>query len=278
MRYIGPYSWTPTFTDLALASTEKRRASLIALAAKVSNACGHHLAAKPEVHTLAPKVLSPSDKATLIDGYDGRSVEVKRLLERMRQSLSAEHLDLCPYCSLDTTAQIDHYLPSSKYPEFALYGPNLLPICPVCNQSKGTSVVDASQRRLFLMVSDDEAIRERVLKAMVAMVPQPHITFTIDQSAAVSASDLALIQRHFHRLGLATRYRRRAHSLLAALKRRLSEVLKGRDLSKRRELTRRIISDGRDIALMEEPTNGWRVALYRALDAEGATFINWLAG
>lgn len=280
MRYLGryPHAKVPTYATLAQASTASRRQALVALAGEVATACADHAIALPDVHRLSPIALSGAKKSTLVDGYEGRSAKVKRLLEDMRKSLPPEHLDLCPYCSLETTAQIDHYLPSSRYPEFALYGPNLLPICPICNQSKGKTVANAAGQRMILMPTDDVAIAVCVLKASVVMLPTPHFTFSINPAAPVTAPELELVERHFTRLKLAPRYRRRAHSLMAALKKNINDAARMRSHEQRCRLARRTIADGFRAARREEPTNGWRLAFYKAVFRHRAAFVNWLAG
>lgn len=61
----------------------------------------------------------------------------KELCERLE-------LTVCPYCNRNyinsgmnyTTAQLDHFLPKSVYPIFALSLYNLIPCCSVCNHKK----------------------------------------------------------------------------------------------------------------------------------------------
>lgn len=272
MRYIGPYDLavTPSYAALAAVSTAERRVALAALAGIVDAAGATHAAAVPDVHLLVATVLTVPQKSTLIDGYDGRSAAVKRHLERMRKSLGQEHRDLCPFCSLESTAQLDHFLPKQKYPEFSLYGPNLLPICPICNQSKGVSIVNQAGERLFLMPTADMAADQRVLTAVMTFNPVPRLTYSIDQNAHLAPPQLALVERHFVRLNLAKRYRRRAHSLVAAIKANV------RKAGRTRAIAHRAIHQGHGTAHMEEPTNSWRVALYDAIIANAAVFEDWL--
>lgn len=151
MRYIGHYSAVniPRYASLAAVSARSRRALLKVLSGKVDTAGRRHSAALPDVHTLAKARLTLKEKKDLKEGYDNRSDAVKRLLETMRISLPEDHRDLCPYCNLDSTYQLDHFLPKSQYPELSLYGPNLLPICSRCNQIKFNSIVTSSGDRIF---------------------------------------------------------------------------------------------------------------------------------
>lgn len=272
MRYAGPYSAaaTPTFDDLANASTAARQAPLLALAGKVNPAGLLHVAAVPNVHSLPAVKLTKAQKATLIDGYDGRSAEVKRQLEQMRKSLARADRELCPFCSLESTAQLDHFLPKAKWPEFSLYAPNLIPICPVCNQKKGSVIANPAGDRLVLLPTADQAVGQRVLRATMALNPLPRVTYFIDKAAPLAPADLALVERHFRKLGLADRYRRRAHSLTASLRvniRRTGRV---------RAAANRAIHHGLSNAQAEGPVNSWRLALYDAIVANAQAFEDWL--
>ncbi len=83
------------------------------------------------------KLREPPARGLVADvWYDGRTVEMKRLLADMVDSLPAANRDLCPYCSLDTNPELDHFLPKAKFPEFSLHGRNLFPICGPCNRCK----------------------------------------------------------------------------------------------------------------------------------------------
>jgi 5-methylcytosine-specific restriction endonuclease McrA len=43
---------------------------------------------------------------------------------------------LCLMCGIPRNGQLDHYLPTSNFPQFAVFRYNLLPVCGGCNSSK----------------------------------------------------------------------------------------------------------------------------------------------
>lgn len=45
----------------------------------------------------------------------------------------------CHICGSERNGQLDHHLPSSRYPQFYVYGPNLIPVCTQCNPAKSSS-------------------------------------------------------------------------------------------------------------------------------------------
>lgn len=61
-------------------------------------------------------------------------------------------INVCPYCNREfinnrinnTSAQIDHFFPRSKYPIFAISLFNLVPSCYTCNHIKREKIIDVS--------------------------------------------------------------------------------------------------------------------------------------
>jgi hypothetical protein len=187
----------------------------------------------------------------------------------MQASLPEAHRDLCPYCTLDSGAELDHYLPKAIFPEFSLFAQNLLPICGRCNQSKGNRVTDADGRRQFLLLSHDLADDTRVLEAEISFVGVAHVRYYIDDGGALIDEKLMLVKRHFARLKLASRYTRRGDSALAAMK----ANLKGKPQAR----IKKVVLDGASNAAETEPTNSWRGALYRELENRIDEVVAWLA-
>ncbi|OIQ19966.1 MAG: hypothetical protein BM556_05615 [Bacteriovorax sp. MedPE-SWde] len=45
----------------------------------------------------------------------------------------------CPFCGFGEITDVDHFLPSSSYPEYSIYTNNLIPSCHRCNNLKNNS-------------------------------------------------------------------------------------------------------------------------------------------
>jgi hypothetical protein len=154
MRHIGPYAAAAVLTiaELFALSTADRVARLTPLLPDVQVACAAFTQAIPDVHALQKMRASQAEIDTLIDSYDNRTAAIKRRLADMRASLHPEHADLCPYCSLDSNPDLDHYLPKIRYPEFSLYAYNLIPICTL--QSKKIDCGGQSHWRAAISYGD----------------------------------------------------------------------------------------------------------------------------
>jgi hypothetical protein len=78
-----------------------------------------------------------------------------RLLDRRRshgyirdEILSIAQWDLCPYCSVTMVDSLDHVLPTSICPEFAVLAQNLVPACTRCNRMKDDACFKKSGKNL----------------------------------------------------------------------------------------------------------------------------------
>lgn len=63
--------------------------------------------------------------------------------EEYRCTIKRQASGICPYCGKpeDTSSfRIDHFLPKSEYPVFALTPVNLVPCCSECNEKKGRKI------------------------------------------------------------------------------------------------------------------------------------------
>ncbi len=272
MRRLGPYEdeTVPTFATLVADSTPARKVVLQPLVVAVTAACAKYDAAAPEVQELEAINLTKAGRAALIDGYEGRTVAIKRRLGKMLEALPLADADLCPYCSLDTNPDLDHFLPKAVFPEFALYARNLVPICTPCNRKKMNAIkVKGTGARLFLHPSAEPSRNALVLKADLSIRDgKMTVAYRIDDAGALSEEERALVIRHYRRLGLSDRYSRRARSHMASFK----ASVQGHSPAAIKKSLRSKIANPE----VGEPVNGWRPALYRAVAAHELETLAWL--
>lgn len=69
----------------------------------------------------------------------------------------------CPLCGLDYVYDLDHYMPKSIYPEYAVHPQNLIPICRRCNNKKLEQWVDLQNKRVIFNAYFDIITIERPL-------------------------------------------------------------------------------------------------------------------
>ncbi|HEY3812946.1 MAG TPA: HNH endonuclease [Caulobacteraceae bacterium] len=235
--------------------------------AAAAQAFDHRL---PNVHGMQAIKLQKAESAALIDGYEGRTADMKRLLADMVDSLSPENADLCPYCSLDQNPDLDHFLPKARFPEFSLHARNLIPICTPCNRKKGRRVKTALGDRAFLNPIFEPSIDSPIIEAAISYQGRKiSVTYTFNDRGLLPAEERPIAERHFEKLGLAIRYRKRAHGFLASLKHSTS----GMAVAVKAEVLRSKIAN----AQYGKPVNDWEPALTRAIQPNVPAMLAWLS-
>lgn len=218
---------------------------------------------------MRPITLTAAERSALVDGYDGRTVAMKRLLAAMVETLPAENADFCPYCSLDQNPDLDHFLPKGKFPEFSLHAPNLIPICTPCNRKKLSAVKTLTGARRFLNPAFEPSINQPILEAAIDYPRgKVFVTYEIDDHGLLPATERAIAAQHFTRLGLGDRYRKRAHGFLSSLKANLRMKPLG--------VKAQILQTKLDGAPFGKPINDWEPALARAILTDVPAMLAWL--
>lgn len=133
---------------------------------------------------------------------------------------------ICPYCRLLPATTLDHFLPKSRHEPFAVFAPNLVPMCSVCNTYKGTKG-SARARQFFTHAYFDElAEGKQFLVAQVA-VGARHIAtnFTIDFSANLDAGVFQRLAYQMTILRLVPRYQLEAVDVIYDQANKLHEMV-----------------------------------------------------
>lgn len=70
-------------------------------------------------------------------GKDPNTGSEKALVYIRRDLLDSPNAEKCPYCSINTPTQLDHFMDKSTYGQLATCRLNLVPLCGHCNWLKG---------------------------------------------------------------------------------------------------------------------------------------------
>lgn len=183
--------------------------------------------------------------------------------------LSSAPRGLCPFCGFGYPANVDHYLPKSKYPQFSVFPSNLVPACRDCNVGKLAGFAKTKAEQGIHPYFDEALINEQWLFAQV--LPRNFvIDFYVNPPKLWAKDDRRRIHVHFDSLGLASRFATEAILELSTV----CDYLTGKTFDN--EFTS---SDRRkhvsDIANLEykRHKNSWKTALYQAL-AKSHWFCN----
>lgn len=165
----------------------------------------------------------------------------------------------CPLCTQRDVQTLDHYLPESVFPEFAVFPLNLVPTCFSCNKAKLAHVPTGYDEQLFHPYFDDWGDYQ-FLTATIDVNSAVDASFSVSCPEEVDWQRFLRVQFHFQQLNLNELY-----SEHAAL-----------ELVQKREVFAQTFASGGSQALKEELEleanarsvpfiNSWQPALYRAL-------------
>lgn len=172
----------------------------------------------------------------------------------------------CPLCAQRDVKTLDHYLPKTAFPEFAVLPMNLVPCCFDCNHAKGEYAPGALSEQMFHPYFDDWNHLE-LIRATIELEETVYAEFSVNvDTLPPVVADRATV--HFDTLGLAALYS--DHASVELVQRRADFVLtfeSGGAEALQAELLRE--SQSRRMPF----PNAWQPVLYQAL-ANSYEFVN----
>ncbi|WP_148667195.1 HNH endonuclease [Bradyrhizobium amphicarpaeae] len=173
----------PTFDDaaafLALSSNSRLKSypELQAIVPDVLDCYDTYMAAGGDPALVNNVILSDPIAGYLRDHYASPPRNVA-YIRQMRDS--TEHL-VCPMCGSMHSGTLDHFLPKSVFPIFALFSKNLVPACK-CNSKRNDVYVGATQAERVLHPYFDNCLEERLVRAQfddVCDIPRVSVALAI---------------------------------------------------------------------------------------------------
>jgi len=136
--------------------------------------------------------------------------------------LSAKY-NVCPLCDHRTVTTLDHILPKSLYPTFAVTPFNLVPACGDCNKIKSTYASTSSDDEVVHPYYDDISNEKFLFASLIEDRGNPSFTFYIKTSSPESTIERRL-KKHLELLELNELYVANAARKLASINYRLSKL------------------------------------------------------
>jgi len=217
------------------------------------------------IGSVAAQVWTDAQKADLLHCYESTAKALKDLKKKISEQQHDGIRDICPYCGIGAPGQFDHYLPKARYPDYSVHSYNLVPCCGPCNGMKGETWLQASGARTFINFYIDSLPTSPMLDVDIEWSVRkgkrvPIVSFNLVRPLDFSITEFALIESHFEKLELNTRYKDQAHTEFLALR----DAAIAREARTVRLLLRFLTKflDQRETTL--GPLN-WKLALYRKL-------------
>jgi len=107
-------------------------------------------------------VLTTADKEEMKSLYSYSRTNIAMLRKEVLTEDGYEN-NFCPLCEINLVNTIDHFIPQTGYPLFAVHPRNLIPSCMVCNGHKSDNITDGKGNRKFWNVYLDTPPTENYL-------------------------------------------------------------------------------------------------------------------
>ncbi len=214
------------------------------------------------LHLLSEDPILRKKKDQFLSCYKNKTKKTLAIFTEIENAQLDGALAKCPYCGITRPSSYDHYMPEEYFPELAVHALNLIPCCTLCNSSKGATFLVAN-RRQYLHFYSDNIPSELFLFAEVTTRPNTvayAVSFRIEKPNMFSSRDWILIETHYRRLKLLTKYKNEANDEISTIFSSCKAHMKDRGGSVLSFLTD--ICDDEAEQLGE---NHWRVVLKRTL-------------
>lgn len=148
---------------------------------------------------LSIKEYSPAEEEALIHCYNGTTKALKNIKEKIIQSQNSFYQTHCSYCGISESHYLDHYMPKSLFPDYAIHAYNLIPCCSYCNEKKSDSFLDSRNQRIFFNPYTDSGKDEKL---------KMEIKYNRDTNTPLIGIELIdqNYARHINRLEIKKRY------------------------------------------------------------------------
>lgn len=187
----------------------------------------------------------------------------RKYYEKLR--LSAKN-NICPLCNQRTVTTLDHVLPKTLYPTFAVTPFNLIPACADCNKIKDTYKPTTTEEEILHPYYDDISSIQ-YLYANINEETPPSINFYIESSNPKTLIEKRL-QKHFDLFELNKLYTSNAAEELANIQLRLNKLYESGGYTNVKEYLKEEF-DSR----YANNKNSWQAAMYKTL-SESEWFCN----
>lgn len=195
------------FDEIAAAKRPPRRARMRAARPQVLAAYQDYEHAVPEVGGLVAADLTDPQKEAMRHAY---TVETQPMTALRGDLLNRIIVARCPFCGINESSTLDHYLPKEQYAEFSVFPTNLVPSCAVCNTRKKDRILgEGTDVRMFLhpcfdTIPDVEFLTVRTRMEANALV----LSYRLTRPEGMAVRTFRHLRSHFDELDLADRYRR----------------------------------------------------------------------
>lgn len=224
-----------------------------------------------KLETIVPDGQIGKDEEELLREAYKNSTDFKAARKSIMDSLPRGMKGKCPFCMISEPNTLDHYFSETKYPEFIIYSPNLVPCCSNCNTLKSDEILIAGHRTALHYYYDPIPDQQFIFAKIAIDDGIPSVSFDVktDELGEIGI----VITNHFTRFKLAGRYEKQCNDVLSSLHDEMLELYEGNDSI---DFCIQVLN-ARTKALEKRcGKNYWMVCLYKALSMDKKTLQEFL--
>lgn len=173
------------------------------------------------IESLSPMNINSQRKDDLLSLYIYGAKPFRDLIQNLNEQNGGHEIARCPHCGVNTPSTLDHFLPKTVLPEFAIHPLNLIPCCPNCNGHKSEAWHRNGERACFNVYLDKEPDEQFLFCDVVMINNIPSGRYRIDGSLVKDKDLYALIKRTFSILHLIELYNKASDKILDNLKKQI---------------------------------------------------------
>lgn len=239
----------------------KEKFSLINSAAKEydtkANICELYKLKAIPIHELLP--ITPDDLRRLYRNKLSQKTSPARAI--YDEILSCSKRYQCGFCSYGEPTELDHFLPQSNFPEFAILPVNLVPICHKCNLLKSNTNPTSFMECYVHPYYEDYKNIQWLIAELQFENNVPIVTFKINDD--LKEKNLSLFHKlryQFDQLDLNIRYSACSNAMIAEIYLRLKEL---KEIIGANAVKEHLLEEANYSA--HDNKNSWRCVLYKNL-------------
>lgn len=197
--------------------THGNRGKMLNLKDRVFARYQFYLQNRNNLNVIKPtKIMSQDEEKLMEDSYKTSKV-FQKVKRQLLENIPERRRGMCPFCMISEPTTFDHYFSESKYPEYIIFAPNLVPCCSHCNSVKVNLLFigdETSQKRTVIHFYYDEVPQTQYLKAKFSVDNKiPQVSFYLDFEDESEVIDI--IKNHFNKLHLLERYKAQSNGILS---------------------------------------------------------------
>lgn len=137
--------------------------------------------------------------------YSYSNGKIKELKDYVLTDDDGRTHNTCLNCTMSEANTMDHFLPKTDYPQFAVHPKNLLPSCSACNSKKSVNWQIGNQTIFINHYLDDIPNIQYLFCEVIKTTKGFKVKFSVDNRNSMNINIFNLVDSHFSKLNICNR-------------------------------------------------------------------------